>query len=354
MGRDTIEAAVGGALTRALFRLPAPALRVLAGRPPATAPDLDPEAVLLARLASSVRASRAGETDPVRARERFVVETALVTAPARALPVDSEDRTVPGPAGPIAVRLYTPRGLPAPSPLVVFFHGGGWVVGSIATHDASCRMLAHDGALRVLSVDYRLAPEHPFPAAADDALAAYRWAAAHAAELGAAPDAIAVAGDSAGGNLAAVTARRARDAGGPLPAFQALIYPAVDFTARRPSRQRFGQGFVLTDERMDFFEERYVPEPAQKAHPDASPLLADDLAGLPPAYVAVASADPLLDEGEAYAHALRAAGVPTALHRHPHLHGFLSMTATRSGRRSVALVAGAIRQGLGAAGATGA
>lgn len=347
MNREALEALAGGTALRALFALPAPAIRALAGPAPAAAPDLDPEAVLLARIATA--GARREETDPVRARERFVIETAMVSASATALPVDVQERTIPGPAGPLGALLYTPHGLAAPSPLVVFFHGGGWTVGSPATHDPSCRMLAHDAGVRVLSVDYRLAPEHPFPAAADDAHAAFAWAAEHAAELGADPAAIAVAGDSAGGNLAAVVARRARDAGGPQPAFQALIYPGTDFTGDRPSKAAFGEGFVLTRTRMDWFEAQYVPDPADKRHPDASPLLAPDLTGLAPAYVATAVADPLRDEGAAYADALRAAGVPVALHEHPHLHGFFSMTALRSGRRGVALVAGAIRQGLGSA-----
>jgi acetyl esterase len=339
MSRTAIE----GALVRSLLALPGPVLAALGGRRPAQAAALEPDAWLLAKAGTAARARRGSEEDdPVAARERFEVETATVSARVR-VPVRAEHHD----AGGRPARLYVPSGLAAPSPLLVFFHGGGWVVGSPASHDASCRLLAHDAGVRVLSVDYRLAPEHPFPAAADDAEAAFLWAVGHAGELGADPDAIAIGGDSAGGNLAAVTARRTRDAGGPQPAFQLLIYPATDFSRpRRASATQFGQGYLLTTDRMDWFEDHYVPDGALKLHPDASPLLADDLAGLAPAHVATAAGDPLRDEGEAYAARLRAAGVPVSVHRHAHLHGFFSMTASPSARRSVAHLAGVLHHAL--------
>ena len=199
--------------------------------------------------------------------------------------------------------------------------------------------------MRVLSVDYRLAPEHPFPAAADDALAAYLDARARAAELGADPARVAVGGDSAGGNLAAVVALDLRGDTA-APAFQLLIYPGLDMSRTQPSRLRFGEGFVLTEENMTWYEDQYVPDRSRRADPRVSPLLAPDLAGLPPAYVATALADPLRDEGEAYAERMRAAGVTVALHRHPQVHGFFNLPAMRSGLRGLTLMAGALRQGL--------
>ncbi|WP_230210265.1 alpha/beta hydrolase [Streptomyces kaniharaensis] len=223
----------------------------------------------------------------------------------------------------MAATLYTPAGLGEASGLLVFFHGGGWVVGSRASHDHVARFLAKRAWVRVLSVEYRLAPEHVFPAAADDALAAFDFAHAEAGDLGADPERIAVGGDSAGGNLAAVAALRAVRRGGPSPVFQLLLYPAADASARRPSRELFADGFSLTSDDMDWFVDHYAPERADRTDPRLSPLLAEDLSGLPPAYVGTAGFDPLRDEGEAYAEALRAAGVTVELSRQPDLiHGY--------------------------------
>ena len=338
-----LAAAAGGAALRTLFGLPGPLLEALAGPAPADAPELEADARLLARLGTAMRRMRgAADEPPDAARASFVRETAMISAPV-AVAVDAEDRTAAGrPA-----RLYVPHGIAAPSPLLVFFHGGGWVIGSPATHEDSCRLLAHEARVRILSVDYRLAPEHPFPAAAEDAHAAFAWAVEHADELGADPARVAVGGDSAGGNLAAVTARRARDAGGPQPAFQLLIYPGTDFSRpRRRSADVFGRDFLLTTERMDWFEAHYVPDEEMRRHPDASPMLAADLAGLAPAHVATAAADPLLDEGEEYARLLEEAGVPVTVRRHPHLHGFFNMTASPSARRSIAHLAGVLQDAL--------
>jgi acetyl esterase len=255
-----------------------------------------------------------------------------------------EDLDLPGPPG---ARLYTPhRAEPGdPRPLLVYLHGGGWVSGDLDTHDGPCRLLAAEGGALVLAVDYRRAPEHEFPAAVEDALAAFEWAVANASDLGADPARIAVGGDSAGGNLAAVVSRLARDGGGPTPAMQLLIYPVTDLSLKRPSYHRFAKGFSLEEADMDWYRDHYLPGEHAVDDPRVSPLLAADLTGLPPAY------DPLRDEGETYAEALRAAGVPAALQRHPSLvHGFANLTAVIPAARAAMLeAAGALRMGLAGA-----
>jgi acetyl esterase len=259
---------------------------------------------------------------------------------------------IPGPAGQIGARLYVPpaAGTQNPLPLLVYFHGGGWVIGGLETHDDPCRFLATHAGAALLAVDYRLAPEHPFPAAAEDAEAAYRWAAANAERLGVDPSRIAVGGDSAGANLAAALCLTARDAGAPLPAMQLLIYPVTDAAGGAPSRRTFGEGFLLTSNDMDWFEERYLPEDSDRGDPRVSVLQAPDLSGLPPAYVATAGFDPLRDEGEAFAARLREAGAPVALRRHPGLvHTFANLTAICPTARAAMLeAAGALRMGLAA------
>jgi acetyl esterase len=239
-----------------------------------------------------------------------------------------EDLAAPGPAGAVPVRVYTPEAAApgsgqAPPPVVVWFHGGGWVVGTLDTYDPLCRALAAASGAVVASVDYRLAPEHRFPAAVEDCWAATRWVAAHAGEVGGSPDRIAVAGDSAGGNLATVVARRARDAGGPRLAFQLLVYPATDAAMDTASYQDLADGYYLTAPLMRWYWGHYLGDDRAGADPDASPLQAPDLAGLPPALVVTAEYDPLRDEGEAYAARLAEAGVPTVVRRHDGMvHGF--------------------------------
>jgi acetyl esterase len=239
-----------------------------------------------------------------------------------AAPVASvEDRVVPGPAGELPVRVYTPDGEP-PFPIVVFFHGGGWVVGTLDTYDPLCRALAAAVPAVVVSVDYRLAPEHRWPAAVEDAYAATLWASRNAAGLGGAQHRLAVAGDSAGGNLAAVVALGARDRGGPQVAFQLLVYPVLDAAADTASYREHAEGFHLTAAGMRWYWDHYLG-PADGAAPDASPLRAAFLGGLPPALVIGAEHDILRDEGEAYAARLRDAGVAAAASRYPGVvHGF--------------------------------
>ncbi len=207
--------------------------------------------------------------------------------------------------GGVPLRLYRPAA--GTLPLLVYFHGGGWVIGDLDTHDVLCRHLAAGAGCAVLSVDYRLAPEHRFPAAPDDCLAAVRWARAHAAALGVDAARIAVGGDSAGGNLAAVTAIAERDAGRAL-AYQLLIYPATDMRAVAPSHQSNGQGYLLTADSIAYYRGHYMPDPGTWSDWRASPLLAKDLSKLPPALVLTAGYDPLVDEGRQYADALSEAG----------------------------------------------
>jgi acetyl esterase len=227
--------------------------------------------------------------------------------------VGVSDVSIPGPAGPIGARHYRPSTAEA-APLLVFYHGGGFTIGDLDTHDALCRLTCRDADVHVLSIDYRLAPEHPAPAGVDDAYAAFRWACEHAGDLGAMPGKIAVGGDSAGGNLATVVSRLARDDGGSLPALQWLLYPITDHTAQTRSRTLFADGFVLTKHDMDWFHAQYLGgSGVDPTDPRVSPLLADSLVGLPPALIATAGFDPLRDEGEQYAAALQAAGTAVDL-----------------------------------------
>jgi acetyl esterase len=238
-----------------------------------------------------------------------------------------EDRTLPGPGGDIPIRIYTPAGK-GPLPLLVYFHGGGWVIGKIETSDALCRALTNAAGCIVISVDYRLAPEHPFPAAVDDAYHATLWIAANAAGFGGDPSRIAVGGDSAGGNLAAVVAQIARERGKPAISFQLLIYPVTDAACDTPSYGENADGYFLTRSAMQWFWNHYTRSNDDRTHPHASPLRADNFAGLPAALVITAEFDPLRDEGELYAERMRAAGVPVQLTRYEGMiHGFFAMGA---------------------------
>jgi acetyl esterase len=340
--------AAGAALIRGLFALPDAVIGRLAGPIPAQAAGLEVDAWMVARLSAFARLP-AGERPVAEMRARFEL-IATPFSPRRLLPVRTSEHVLAGPGGPLAARLYVPDEAPRRGPLLVYFHGGGWVQGSVASHGPACRLLAHLSGVRVLSVDYRLAPEYPFPAAADDALAAYAHVAAHAADFGADPARLAVGGDSAGGNLAAVTAQAvcagSAGEGPPAPAFQLLLYPALDMSRKPDSRRLFGERFLLTEQSMSWYEDQYVPDPNRRGDPRVSPLLSADLAGVAPAYIATCLADPLRDEGEEYARRLREAGVRVALQRHPLIHGFFNQTITRGARVAMASVAGALRQGL--------
>jgi len=241
--------------------------------------------------------------------------------------------SIPGPAGVIPARHYRPAAGGAPAPLVVFYHGGGFVFGDLQTHDAACRLICRDAGVHVLAVDYRLAPEHKAPAAVDDAYAAYRWAREHAGELGADPRRVAVAGDSAGGCLAAVVTQQARDAGDPLPSLQWLIYPVTEMGGNARSRTLLGDGFLLTKSDMDWFKDVYVDGSGlDVTDPRISPLLAEDLSGLSPALVITGGFDPLRDEGEQYAAKLRDAGVAVDHRRMGSMiHAFLNLNVLGGG-----------------------
>jgi len=263
------------------------------------------------------------------------------------LPVDVEAVEFAWPDGPVKCRLYRPPGR-RPAGLVVYYHGGGWVLGSLTSHDATCSFLANHADVAVLAVDYRLAPEHKFPAGVDDAVAAFRFAVAHAADLGVDPTAIAVAGDSAGGNLSAVVAQVTAATGEQAPALQVLLVPVTDLSAKTESYRLFREGFFLTEADMDWYKAHYLSDPDEALDPRVSPLLAEDVSGLAPAYVAVAGFDPLRDEGIAYAQRLQQAGVPTTLRVHADvIHPFSVIVGAGQVFRDAALeIADAIRGGL--------
>lgn len=276
------------------------------------------------------RAARAGlpmiwDVSPFVAR-RLYRETRGVLSPAAPAVGDVRLALASGPDGPIPLRAFRPQGSKADEilPALVYFHGGGWVIGDLDTHDVICRQLANGARCAVFSVDYRLAPEYRFPAAVEDAVAATQWVTAQAKALAIDPARIAVAGDSAGGNLAAVVALTARDAGGPKLCYQLLIYPATDQRQGFPSMTQNAAWFPLTDKAMKYFRSHYLPQESEWRDWRASPLLAESLAGLPPATVVTAGFDVLRDEGRAYAERLAKEGVATEYKEYPDMvHAFL-------------------------------
>ncbi len=265
--------------------------------------------------------------------------------------VDTEDSAVPGPAGDIPVRIYRPKGAGPGLPILVYYHGGGWVIGDLDTHDYAARELCVGAGCIVVAVDYRLAPEAQFPAAVDDSWAALEWVAGNAESLGGDPGRIAVGGDSAGGSLAAVMSLLARDAGGPKLAFQLLIYPAVDMDFSRPSIEDNADGYVLTKDHMIWFRGHYLRSDADRADFRASPLLASDHSDLPPALVITAEFDPLRDEGRDYAETLQAAAVPTTLSNYEgQVHVFFQLSPILDGgRRAVNEACAWLREAFGEA-----
>ncbi len=255
-----------------------------------------------------------------------------------------------GPGGPIPLRVYRPAGVAASVALpgLMYFHGGGWVIGDLDTHDVLCRQLTAEAGVTVVNVDYRLAPEHKFPAAADDAWAATRWTVAHASEFGVDAGRLAVGGDSAGGNLAAVVALQARDTGAPIIKLQVLVYPVTDVAAESRSYQDFSEGYMLTRESMRWFTAHYLAAAGQANDWRVSPLRASSHAGLPPALVVTAGFDPLRDEGAAYAAKLQQAGVLVDYVCYGGMiHGFAGMgKLIETGNRAVSHIAATLRQTL--------
>jgi acetyl esterase len=309
---------------------------------------LDPQAQILLDQLTAMGGKQIQEMTVDEAR--FMIATLHGMTGGQGPAVAHEDRRVPVDGGDVPVRIYRPAG-PTPMPLLVYFHGGGWVIGSIETHDVTCRELADASGCMVASVDYRLAPEHRFPVAAEDCYAVTAWLAAHAAELGIDARRIAVGGDSAGGNLSAVVAQLARDRGGPALAFQLLIYPATDAACDTASHRENADGYLLTADSMTWFWGHYLGgDAAAKADPRCSPLRAKDFRGLPPALIVTAEYDPLRDEGETYGEKLRAAGVPVTITRYPGMiHGFFAMGAfLDQGRAAVDQAARALRTALAA------
>jgi acetyl esterase len=333
---------------RGLASLPHWVLRGLVGRPVVVdGQELDVELQLLLKLLALSGKQLLERFDVVGARAQIAEDAASLEGPK--LKVERVERTtVAGAAGPLDARLYVPVAEEQDGPLLVYYHGGGFVVCDLDTHDNTCRLLAREAGTRVLSVAYRMAPEHPFPAAIEDALAAFRFAVEHARDLGVDPGRVAVGGDSAGGNLAAGVAQLAAASDGPAPVFQLLLYPWLDLSSKRASYRLLGEGYFLTEEQLDWFKGHYVVSDSAALDPRCSPLLAGDLSGVAPAYIATAGFDPLRDEGEDYALALRTAGVPVALRRHRGLiHGFANFLAIgHAGREAVLGAAGALRVGL--------
>jgi acetyl esterase len=314
---------------------------------------LDPDAERVIELVRLSQRPPYERLTPPEARALFLAGRDVLSPEPQEV-AEIRELTAPRPGGEaIPLRLYRPLGavLGSMLPSLVFFHGGGWVIGDLETHDTMCRHLANAADCAVVSVDYRLAPEHKFPAAVEDCLLATEWVAENGAALGIDGMRLAVGGDSAGGNLAAVVSLLARDRGMPSLRYQLLLYPPVDFAGRHESHARFAEGYLLTTATMRWFSEQYLPGPEDVANWCASPLQAADLAGLPPAYVLTAGFDPLCDEGAAYAERLREHGVAVR-HRHvaDQIHGFLLMgRMVRAALSELDRAAAALRAGLTAA-----
>ena len=286
---------------------------------------LDPQVRLLLEAIAEQGGPRLESLPPAEARQ-LAVEGLKAVAGEMEDVASIENLRIPGPGGEIPLRIYTPHGS-APRPGMVYFHGGGWVVCDLDTHAVVCSAIARRAGAVVAAVDYRLAPEHKFPAAVEDCFTATRWVAENAGQLGIDPDRISVGGDSAGGNLGAVISMRSRDEGGPRIAAQALVYPVTDLSSLdKGSYAEFAEGYHLSRAQMEWFRDHYLRTPEDGLDPQASPLLAKDLSGLPPALVITAECDPLRDEGEAFAGRLEQAGVAVKLKRYSGMiHPFFSM-----------------------------
>ncbi len=314
-------------LLRFLLRLPSATQLKISGRPAIVrdGQTLDPEVQLVLALQKRMRLPPLRAETPAKARRNMLATTVAYSAGSMEVR-STRDLVLDGPGGPLRARHYVPAEPGGPHPLLVFYHGGGFVLGDLETHDAPCRYLCATAGVHVLSIDYRLAPEHPFPAAIEDAMFAFHWAVEHARELGADPERVGVGGDSAGGNLSAVVSQLTRQ-NGATPNLQLLLYPAVDRSVERPSARLFSEGFLLTAPDMEWFDQNYTGSSSSlRTDPRVSPLLTPNLSGLCPAVIATAGFDPLRDEGEAYARMLDAERTKVVLKRFPGLiHGFIHM-----------------------------
>ncbi|MCB0869182.1 MAG: alpha/beta hydrolase [Solirubrobacterales bacterium] len=338
-----LASAILGLLLRTLLAIPDSLMGKIFGKPPAEAAGLRPDAWAIARVTAVIEG---GSTSFVPSEARRETE---ILARAVSLPVPgvkSQEWDLPGQDRCLRARLFTPESDPLAGPMLVHFHGGGWVQGSVESHRGASAWLAREAGIRVLSVEYRLAPENPFPAQADDALLAWRSVMEDPARFGADPTQVGVIGDSAGAQMATVLCLDLKHAGEPQPACQVLIYPVTDCAGTMPSRDIFSSGYYLTRARMDWFEECFVPE-GEARNPRLSPLYAGDLSGLAPAVVSLAIADPLLEEGYAYAQRLAESGVPVTVDWMPMLHAWFNMTASRSSRRGHEVLAARVNELLG-------
>ncbi|MCD6640550.1 MAG: alpha/beta hydrolase [Nocardioides sp.] len=347
MDRKAVEAALSRAVVSTLGRAPDRLQSLIGGQHRNRAgAALEPEVAAALRLLNALPDSDFSDLPVERARGQIDEEAALFGG--RPLPMgEMRDVQIPSFNGEIPARLYRAQQRDADR-LLIYFHGGGFVLGSLTSVDTVCRFIAEHSGVSVLSVDYRLAPEHPFPAAIDDARTAFMFAASRASEWGHDAKRIAVGGDSAGGNIAAVLCQQLREAA-VRPAFQLLFFPVTDLSAKSASYREFAEGYFLTEKQMEWYTRHYLGD-TDPADPRASPLLAEDVSGLPPAYVAVAGFDPLRDEGEAYARRMAEAGVQVALRRHDGLiHAFVNSTGVgRTGREALLEACGALRMGVGA------
>jgi acetyl esterase len=318
------QASVPTRVVRRLLALPAPVLRKLAGPPivkDGRALNLQVQTI----IAVGEKVGLVDEEYDVASRRKQLEDASAIGMPKRT-GIHVVDRRIPGPAGEIPIRVYRKFGSAGRPRTIMYTHGGGWVTGGLDSHDGSCRLIADVTGCVVVAVDYRLAPEHPFPAAVDDSIAAYRWIHDHADDLGVEPGKVGVMGDSAGGNLAAVVAQVTRDAEVPAPVAQCLIYPVTESHFTSTSHGLFAEGFMLTRASMEWFRSHYLPDPADWESPLAAPGLAEDLSGLAPAAVFTAGFDPLRDEGRDYADALTTAGVAVQYRCYDDMvHGFFGM-----------------------------
>lgn len=317
----TVTDRIARVVLKAISALPTAVQRAIAGKPIVIDGQELQLSTQLGLCLINLLGGESFETKPVPvARDEVARQLWMIGDPVAVGEI--RDFKIDGPHGQIPVRLYRPADPEPNTPLVVYYHGGGWVVGDLGECDSVCRFLVKHAGVSVLSADYRLAPEHRFPVGLDDCLAAFDYAATHATELGCDPDLVGVAGESAGGNIAAVvslmTTERARSEGSaPVPAFQMPFQPVTDLSTKHPSYELFREGFGLTEAQMDWYKGHYLNSAAEALDPRVSPLLAEDLRDLPPALVVVAGFDPLRDEGLLYAKRMQEAGVPVTVRLFP-------------------------------------